>query len=969
MTGNTNKARAVFLAALMVFSVFAGTVAFSGSAAAQTVSDGSVSNSTVVEETTNDHKIIVNATGVDSATGSNVTVTFPEGTDLTAGAGVTDLSANSDTSIGTTFFNITSQNNVTISVGGTGSGGSGTLNVEFRVGATAPDTSGDTSVDVNAVLDEDVTSGNDVNDQLGIETFTIQEADDGALQSAVHYNDDADTAGGTSGGEGIGFEVVFEEPVDLPGGDDNAIFIANDEAEVADLTDVTNGPSTGSNDVERLFFQTGTTFKGDLELVIEDTVVTKDNEAVTDEGNNSITFAAETLTYDETGLNAYQGSNVAIVANASNRFDTSVVIEGDGNDYFFDGSTGPNSEVLVLNTTNRALSDYNVSIGGSDDRDTQVTNRDLGFGLTIDDLNVTDEDTIEVDLTADAGSRDVEVELLDSSGDDIATDTITSGGDGTATVEFDTASADDGDALEEGEYTVEATDLDTGITRESSQISVSQADDDSAAFTENAIVEERGDIFETTIELTETDEATISFGSQDSGVLANATVEDDDGDDQVTVQINTFNLQNGDDIYRLPDDSDDIINDRESNGARGSPLNQLSDLIDSGSYDLEVEANTPANGASDGVTNSDDVATVTLNERSTESIRMWTGSSDEVSPVNDLEDVNEAIAAGQITQSSEIAVGDLAVHQIQASGFEGALDARQTEDVSSTFGDLAETSGPFNLTIEEASPGANQDASEVKLDYDGGDANVSVIADGPNDTYFVVVDTGAVNFDGPRNEQLPSDEDNTLETNFTVINNDAGFDFTSSDLDDDENAETFVEFTAAEPDVTINEPFNVSQASAQTISAETNIAPGTEVNLRVRSQDGVSPSFLKTADPVIQPDGTFSATFDFSQQNVGDEYDIIVQDPIRSEDEEEEGQVVGAVATDTATPEPDTDTATPEPDTATPEPDTATPEPDTATPEPDTDTPTSTPTSTPGFGVVVALTALLAAALLAVRRD
>jgi len=66
------------------------------------------------------------------------------------------------------------------------------------------------------------------------------------------------------------------------------------------------------------------------------------------------------------------------------------------------------------------------------------------------------------------------------------------------------------------------------------------------------------------------------------------------------------------------------------------------------------------------------------------------------------------------------------------------------------------------------------------------------------------------------------------------------------------------------------------------------------------------------------------------------------------------------------TPEP---TATEEPTpTATPEP-TATEEPTpTATPEP-TATPTSTPTGTPGFGIVVALIALVAAALLAVRRN
>jgi len=245
----------------------------------------------------------------------------------------------------------------------------------------------------------------------------------------------------------------------------------------------------------------------------------------------------------------------------------------------------------------------------------------------------------------------------------------------------------------------------------------------------------------------------------------------------------------------------------------------------------------------------------------------------------------------------------------------------------------------------------------------------------------VAVDTNEAKFNnsGGPNNPLPDDDDTALETNFTVLQDDAGaFDFTTdAEFDDDENSETFVEFGANEPDVNVDEPFNVSQAEGQTVTGDTNIAPGTELSLRIRSDDGVSPSFLKTASPVVQPDGTYSATFDFSEQSVGDEYTIEVNtNTLPDGPVEEDGQVVGAVATDTATPEPDTDTATPEPDTATPEPDTATPEPDTATPEPDTatpepdtDTPTSTPTSTPGFGVVVALTALLAAALLAVRRD
>jgi major cell surface glycoprotein (TIGR04216 family) len=73
---------------------------------------------------------------------------------------------------------------------------------------------------------------------------------------------------------------------------------------------------------------------------------------------------------------------------------------------------------------------------------------------------------------------------------------------------------------------------------------------------------------------------------------------------------------------------------------------------------------------------------------------------------------------------------------------------------------------------------------------------------------------------------------------------------------------------------------------------------------------------------------------------------------------------------DTETPEPDTET--PEPDTETPEPDTETPEPDTETPEPSTDMETeeaTTEASGPGFTAAIALIALVAAALLAVRRD
>ncbi|QCC46916.1 DUF7827 domain-containing protein [Halobellus limi] len=945
MTTETNKIRAVFLAALMVLSVFAGTVAFSGSvAAAESADGGSVSNETVYEQTTNTHTVQLNATLNTTATNNpsnaNYTVTFPDSPDF-------DLSAEDNSTVqihGTGSGNVdvsntywdSANNNFTVELARTGADGSPheqDVNLSFRLrSVVAPEVSSTTSGQASFALDTNADNTDEYS--TNIQQLTVEATPEGApeLESAVHYDDTIDG--------GVGVELAFSEAVDVAA-DDITLYEGDSEVDAYTVED------TGVTG--RVFVTTdGELLTGDLKVGLSSDIADVDGDTLVDTGNNSVTFAPVTVAETD-DKSAYKGGNVAIIGDQTN---DDVEIEGPGS-YYFEGSTDTNSEVLVFNTTNRDFGQYNVSIDGSNIDSTQVTVRDLGFGVTIDDVNVTTDDTIEVDLSANAGNRDVEVDLLDSNGDSVNSTQVTTDGQGEAIVEFNTATADGGDALDTGDYTVEATDLFSGVSTASPTITVSQAADTDVNFAENVIVNQRGDFLEATIEMTQTSEATLSFGSESDGVVANATVDDADGDDQVTVLLNTYNFKTGGNIYSLPDDSDDELLDQNLH----TPA--LDDLIDAGDYDFEVQAGDQ--GVGTGVTSSDDVATVTLEERSTDALRMWTGSSDEIGSVSDLEDVNEALDEGQITQSSEVAVGDLAVHQLEASGFEGALDARENEDVTSQFLTLNQ-SGPINLTIEEASPGANQQSQELALNSTN---NLTVIADGVNDTYYIVVDTGEAQFKG--GEDLPTDEDTALETNFTVINDDAGFDFTSSDLDSDENEETILEWDANEPDVTVSQPYNVSQASGQSIGGTTNIAPGTELNLRVRSQSGTSPSFLKTASPVVESDGTWSAEFDFSEQNVGDEYDIVVNANILASATEEEGTVVEAVETPTATPEPETDTSQTETDTSSPG--TDTPEPDTATPEPAAGTSEPTETSTPGFGVVVALTALLAAALLATRRE
>ena len=140
------------------------------------------------------------------------------------------------------------------------------------------------------------------------------------------------------------------------------------------------------------------------------------------------------------------------------------------------------------------------------------------------------------------------------------------------------------------------------------------------------------------------------------------------------------------------------------------------------------------------------------------------------------------------------------------------------------------------------------------------------------------------------------------------------------------------------------------RADDNTITAELLDQSGDSITLSSTEQWGTDGTYsVNVSLDGVQP-GEYTLEVDD-----GDNTDRAPVEVVEQVDEEE--------TPTTATPEPDTPTPTPTP---TPEPDTPTP-----TEEPADDTETDTPSTdagTPGFGIVVALTALIAAALLAVRR-
>ena len=764
---------------------------------------------------------------------------------------------------------------------------------------------------------------------LSVFAGTVAFAGAGAAQStfeyeggAVHYVDSSDDAV---------IEVPFSAQVNSNSLTTDNFTVFDDDEDISGQVSSITQPQNGRVIVE----MNDVVQSRDIEIRLSGDIQDASNNDLSNGGRKDVAFAATTVGPNG-DVNAYRGSVVAVVASSVN---TDIEITDDDDDftYFVSGSTGTNSRVYTFDTENRDVGSYEATFDGSNTATIEL--RELGLDVDIDDRTVTDEDEIEGTVSANAGTRGVQVELLDSDGDAVSGESVTGNLDGQGEFEFTLGPVDTDD------YTVEVTDLGSGVVIESDVITVSKAGEGRADIAGGIVTQQRGDIANITVTLSNTDTATLTIGSEDAGFRANVTVEDDSGDGQVNVLFNTYAATNGvsGDVFDVADSDDDI------DSSDIDPQNRVSSLLDAGEYDLEVRSGDDASDDSQGV------GTLVLEERTTDSLVSWTAPTG--TTFDDSDEVYEAVANANVTESDDIADGDLVIHQLQTSGLEGALEAQSGNETAAFF---ALNGNVYELSVEESNPSANRDAFVLNLHA----GNTVVVPDPDNDTYFVAFDTDDVVGERPNGQTVQLDDGQELLANFTVYEDEGNL------ADEDQTVED--EYGIVEAEHSLDEPVNVSAASGQTVAGETTVAPGTELSLRVRSSGDTQPSFLKTASVYVTEDGTYEGTFDFSEQQAGDTFEVTVRggaaDSLTVDGNVGEGDATTDTATDTVTETPtDTETQTETEIPTDGEPtDTATEAPTDGEP---TDTATETSTGTPGFGVVVALVALLAAALLAVRRD
>jgi PGF-CTERM protein len=482
-------------------------------------------------------------------------------------------------------------------------------------------------------------------------------------------------------------------------------------------------------------------------------------------------------------------------------------------------------------------------------------------------------------------------------------------------------------------------------------VNVSEAGEGDVAFENDVPQDQIGDVTNVTVQMENTDDATITIGSEDQNYWVVAQVTDDDDDGEVTVAFNSY-LAGSDaadsDVLTDATGEDDVT--VLSQGGQFYTDNQgaapYQSLLDATEYEMNVSVGHNAIG-SDAWQDADDVGSLSYQERSTDNLSIMTTPSD----FSDWEeDVIVAGLGSNVTQTDEIATGDYAVVQLEASGLEGYLESAGETDFL--------TGNATTLVVEEADPGANADAETIQLDSN----DVEVVADANNNTYYVAMPSDAGNF-----------EETEYTAEFTVYDEMQGGPNEGDDnvlnFDEDDEDETVASnFDVVEPEVNLDmnedDMVLVEAAENQTVSGTANIAPGTELTIEIESDDSTSP-FLTRPEATVQPDGTFNASADFSDLSEGTNLTLTIDDY----DVEEDGQVVseGELGGDENVTETETETVTEtETDTET--------EMDTETEADDGDTETDTeasPTddSGPGFTVVAALGALIAAALLAVRRN
>ena len=279
----------------------------------------------------------------------------------------------------------------------------------------------------------------------------------------------------------------------------------------------------------------------------------------------------------------------------------------------------------------------------------------------------------------------------------------------------------------------------------------------------------------------------------------------------------------------------------------------------------------------------------------------------------------------------------------------------------------------MNLTIKQTDATDNQDAISFTLTTDDATpAKAQMYTDADANVFYVVIDSADAT---TANGSLEKGQDYEVVVWIDEFNPyvDDGDDSQGEDANEKKATFNYVKEEAELSGLDADDNLEIIAAAASVITGTASVAPGTEISVRVRNTG--TNAFLKTQTADVASDGTWTTTFDLSDVVTGTEFSVVV---LRGGTEiSDEIDVTAVTALTVVTPETKIVTRTIEVIRGTPTPQTIV-EVQIVVQErtvviekviENVRTVQVTPTpGQPGFGLAIAVVALLAAALLAVRR-
>jgi major cell surface glycoprotein (TIGR04216 family) len=1011
MTGYlSDEVRAVILSALMVLSVFGGTVAFSGTAAAASAgTNDSVVPGTVDEQSTNTFTVTADVDTADTDDGidQRIQVNFPSQLTLSGDSTVENIQVTDDKAADDTI--IVGSNSTTPS------NDSATVVLEDNGSSTT------TSVDTDLTIEFDVTNV-DATSVAGDEGTSI-------TSGPVNYAFDAVDDGATLDGSGA----------DIDGKQVGTVAINNNDV----IIDNTDTIFQGQEGIE---FDTGDTSLTGNGGDAEGRVISSPISPTAVPGQYSDTGNADSnaiqVTLDEPRISDYEirnandedisGGSVA-EANADN---LEVFVE-----YNFDQYE--NAEISVddqdgLEITDDVITTTNPAGGTATGTTTQT------FGLNLDGQDagtytITAEGEDDFDFGQASQSATLELTSEENVGVELASDTVTQGDN----LRYDVVGGVAGDShivqINDTDFNDNADDFDIGTI-----------------FRNVEDVEERGIVVGNNFHEVSGTATSPSFEGAGSSVSVNSidaayavvTIDDDTGLgvgslDSTALDDTSVTIEVSDSISGTsPGDLGDNSGGPETISVSGDRITDDADFdVEEGTLTLDSPGQTYVVGSEVDVngtasTGIDDVAIYVRDEDQFELVGIGGSSTVSVDADGSFEETDIVFSANseilRLPGSYRVGIidaDDANLDSTEGNNIDGISTGSAIDQKITTSDFNSETSDQRSIRVIGQSLSAEFTSpvnGQIALEQDGANVEVSGSAPGSEDVLLIAV--------GPRGnivaQQVGVETDQTFEEDsfdITDLNKGAaslhvysiGRDdrVGDNDLPDSFAADSLGEFQrfltevnantrqslqeqdltgdqvrssilaqTVEDDATDDALVNAnvrlvdSQSRIVNVYQEGNEASGlnpvaagetmiVEVQTNLKSDDNTISLEVQNEDVTVGlaavdewgDDGRATLTLDTEDAATGT-YSVEIDDGHNSVTEEIELVEEVSTATPTPTEADDTPTAT-----ASPTP-TATASP-TATAAPDTDTPTPTEGGGPGFGAVVALVALLAAALLATRRD